>query len=114
MKLAVLATKTFSNYQVLKSNMEKYYKAGEITEIVSGGSLRTKKLVEQFANEFNITANFLLPDFEKNDKKAETICCKEIIKECSHVIAFWDGKSKETNTAINLAKKKKIVYVIPV
>lgn len=119
MKLAIIGSKNFNNYNLLIQEMKKYYKLEEIEEIVSGGSKSVLKLVEKFCKEFGFKLTVFMPEFNQSEdisnSKVETLCGKQIIKDCTHVIAFFNGKSNDIKNIVNLGnRQKKVVYVVPI
>ena len=101
MKLAIVGSRSFNNYNLLKDTINKY---DNIKLIISGGAIGADKLAEQYAKEYNIETKIYLPDWNKYGKKAGPIRNELIIKDCDIVIAFWDGESRGTLSSINIAK----------
>lgn len=111
MKLAIIGSRTFDNYDLLKNILEPY--KSEISLIISGGAKGADKLGEKWAEENNIKTLIFLADWEQYGKKAGFIRNHDIIKNCEGVLAFWDGKSKGTAHSLELAKKhKKYIRII--
>ena len=112
MTLALIGSRGFNNYNLLKSIL--YPNIDNITKIISGGANGADKLGEFFAKENNIDIHIFYPNWTKYGKRAGFIRNQYIIESCTHVIAFWDGESKGTKSSIDLAiknnKKIKIIY----
>ena len=102
MKLAVVGSRTFNDYDLLKRSLEVI---PNITEIVSGGAKGADSLAEKWAFEHAINITIFKPDWEKEGLAAGFIRNKLIVDHCDKVIAFWDGKSKGTAHSISLAEK---------
>ena len=102
MKLAVVGSRGFSDYDLLKSRLDE---EKDITEIISGGAIGADRLAEQYAAEKNIPTTIFKPEWGKHGKAAGMIRNKDIICAADKVIAFWDGKSKGTENSINIAQK---------
>lgn len=113
MKLAVVGSRTFNNYDLLKKYLDLIHSKEPITHIISGGAKGADKLSEFWAKENNIETIIFLPDWEKYGRRAGFIRNEYIINECDKAIAFWDQISKGTLSSINLTKKqnKKIIIV---
>ena len=115
MKLAIVGSKTFTNYDYLVQSIKDNFNILEITEIISGGAEGADTLAERFAEENKIKITVFEAEWTKYGRPAGMIRNKDIIKNCDYVIAFWDGKSPGTKDSINLSiqKKKfcKIIYV---
>ncbi len=105
MKLAIIGSRTFNNYEILKEEVSKFVNPNEISLIVSGGAKGADTLGERYAKEHNIDTKIFLADWNKYGKSAGFIRNHDIIKNCDSVIAFWDGKSKGTAHSLNIATK---------
>jgi hypothetical protein len=102
MKVAVIGSRSFNDYQKLKDTLSKL----DITLIVSGGANGADKLGEQYANENGIPTKIFLPDWEKHGKSAGFLRNTDIINESDLVIAFWDNNSGGTKDSIDKAEKQ--------
>jgi hypothetical protein len=102
MNVGVVGTRTFTNYNLLKTELDKI---NNIDLIVSGGATGTDKLAERYASEHNIPIKVFKADWNKYGKAAGSIRNKKIINNSNYVIAFWNGKSRGTLNSINLTKQ---------
>lgn len=100
-KLAIVGSRTFDDYALLKSSVDCF----EISMIISGGAKGADALARRYAKEHNIPIKEHIPDWTKHGKAAGFIRNKLIIGDCDEVIAFWDGQSKGTQHDINLAQE---------
>lgn len=100
MKVAVIGSRTFADYEFLKSTLECVY----ISEIISGGDLGADKLAEKYAEEKGIPIR-IIPHTE-NPEGTSLNRTYSIITLAQLVIAFWDGKSQGTRDLINYARNK--------
>ena len=105
MKLAVVGSRNFSDYELLKSKLDLIHKRKPITLIVSGGAKGADSLSERWAKENNVETLIFLPDWNKYGKKAGFLRNEDIIKNSDAVVAAWNGISKGTEHSINIAKK---------
>lgn len=105
MKLAVVGSRDFNDYNLLKSKLDLIHKRKPITLIVSGGAKGADKLSEKWADENNIEKLIFIPDWKKFGKRAGFLRNDDIIQNSDAVVAFWDEVSKGTESSINLAKK---------
>jgi len=84
-------------------------------EIVSGGAYGADSMGEAFANRFNLPLKKFPADWDKYGKRAGMIRNHQMGDYATHLIAFWDGKSRGTNDMINymksLNKNVKIIYI---
>jgi hypothetical protein len=113
MKLAVIGTKKFSDFNFLSNILTKI---PNITVIISGGAAGTDTLAKQFAFQNQILFLEFPPDHKKFGDKAKHIRDKLIVEECDELIAFWDGECEGTKYTMDYAEKlgksAKIVKVI--
>ena len=112
MRIAIVGSRNFNDYEVLKTALESLKK--KATLIVSGGAKGADSLGERWAKENNIETLIFLPDWEKYRKAAGFIRNQEIVLNCDVCVAFWDGQSKGTLSTIELCKKagKEVVVVL--
>lgn len=109
MKVAVIGSRGFNNYELVKETLSKI----KITLIISGSAKGADTLGEQYAKENGIETKIFLPDWEKHGKAAGMLRNTDIINESEVVIAFWDGTSKGCADSIEKAKKlnKKLIII---
>ena len=111
MKIAVVGSRTFSNYDLLRKTLDGYYP--NISLIVSGGAKGADSLSEQYAKEEGIPTLIFKPDWKKFGRSAGMIRNKDIVENADLVVAFWDGESAGTKNSIEHAKTlKKTLSVI--
>jgi predicted Rossmann fold nucleotide-binding protein DprA/Smf involved in DNA uptake len=102
MKLAIIGSRTFNDYNILKEICDKL----NIDEIISGGAKGADSLAERYANEKNIPITIFYPDWNKYGKRAGFLRNNTIINYSDEVLAFWNGISKGTNHSISIARKQ--------
>jgi hypothetical protein len=102
MRLAIIGSRTFTDYELLKQEVSKL---GDIEEIISGGARGADSLGIRYAKENNITSIEYLPDWEEYGKSAGFRRNIDIVNVADFVLAFWDGKSKGTKHALDFAEK---------
>ena len=105
MKLAVVGSRNFNDYELLKFKLDTIHSVKPISLIISGGAVGADSLSERWAKENNIPTKIFIPDWNKFGKKAGFLRNEDIIKSSDAVVAFWDGISRGTLSSINLAKK---------
>jgi hypothetical protein len=105
MKLAVVGSRTFNNYDLLKCKLDVIHEKKVITCIISGGAKGADSLAEKWSKENNIETLIFKPDWDKYGKRAGFLRNEDIIKNSDAVVAFWDGISHGTKNDIDLAKK---------
>jgi hypothetical protein len=112
MKLAVVGSRTFNDYELLKKNLDEIHKETPITLIISGGAKGADSLSEKWADENGIPKQIFKPDWDKFGKRAGFLRNIDIILNSEQVLAMWDEKSKGTQHSINLADHHKIPYKV--
>lgn len=108
MRLGVVGSRAFNDYDLLKSKLDKFHEIYGIECIVSGGADGADKLGEKWADENGIEKDIYYPDWKKYKKAAGFIRNEDIVKNSHRVLAMWDGFSKGTKNTIELCKKYKI------
>lgn len=113
MKLAIIGSREFNDYELLQTTLERY--KDKINIVVSGGARGADSLGERWAKDNNKKTLIFPADWDKYGKRAGYIRNEDIIKNSDCVIAFWNGISKGTKHSIDLASKFdkpiKIVYI---
>lgn len=113
MYVAIIGSRTFTNYQLLRDKCIKLLSNSTNVTIVSGGAKGADGLAERFANEFKLPVIVIRPDWQKYGKSAGMIRNGQLLSIASHVIAFWDEESTGTSHMITNAKKQnKLIRII--
>ena len=105
MRIAIVGSRNFNNYDLLKSTLLNKFDVSSIVEIISGGAKGADTLGAKFAKEFSIPLTEFLPDWNLHGKSAGYIRNKDIVNNSDIVVAFWDGVSKGTKHSIDMAIK---------
>ena len=109
-RLIVAGCRDFKNnekiFTILTLMLEKVNK--EDLEIVSGGCEGADTIAIDFAKSFNISYKIFEADWKTFGKAAGPIRNEKMAKYGTHLIAFWDGKSKGTKNMILNANKYKL------
>ena len=112
MKLAIIGTKKFTDFNFLSITLKKIF---NIEMIISGGAIGTDTFAKQFAIQNEIEFLEFSPDYKKFGDKAKHIRDKLIVEKCDELIAFWDGECEGTKYTIDYAKQlKKSIKIIHV
>lgn len=114
MKLVIVGSRTFDNYELLCQEIDKLKIFYQIDTIVSGGAIGADSLGKFYAQEHNLPLLIFSADWKKYGKSAGMIRNQDIINASDYIIAFWDGVSRGTKDSIRKAdeckKKYKIIY----
>jgi hypothetical protein len=97
MKAAIIGSRTFKDYELLKEILKHVY----ISQIITGESEGTDELAKKYAAEKGIPLQIVKHD-ELKPSHPRTF---QIIDKANLVIAFWDGKSQGTCDLIKYAQK---------
>lgn len=114
--LAIVGSRGFHNYHILKRTVDSIRKKLSLRVIISGGAKGADSLGERYARENNIELIRLLPDWKGRGKGAGLERNTEIVAQADYVLVFWDGKSTGTNDTIKKTrgsgKKLKVIYYL--
>lgn len=111
-KCIVAGSRSFNDYDYLKSVLNLLLCLKKNLEIVSGGADGADKLGEQYAKEKGCKLKIFPADWNKHGKSAGPIRNEEMAKYADACIVFWDGKSKGTDSMIKLAKRHNLRLVV--
>lgn len=100
MRVAVIGSRTFSDYELVESTLKCVY----ISEIISGGDLGADQLAQKYAEEKGIPIRVIT--HTENPEHTSINRTYSIINLAQLVIAFWDGRSQGTKDLINYARSK--------
>lgn len=100
MKIAVIGSRNLTVNDLGK------YLPKEVTEIVSGGAKGIDTCAKTYALANSIKLTEFLPEYEKYGQGAPLKRNLQIIDYADLVLAFWDGKSKDTKYVIDNCKKR--------
>lgn len=106
MRLAVIGSRSFTNYHILKITLERLVDSFEVTTIVSGGATGADSLAEKFAEEYGLKMDVYPADWNKHGKAAGYIRNVDIWNNSDLGVAFWDGSSKGTAHSFQISKKQ--------
>lgn len=104
MKLGIVGSRDFNDYEFLKKSLESV--KNKVTLVVSGGAKGADSLGERWANENNIPVKIFLPDWNKHGKSAGYKRNVQIVDESDWIVAYQVNNSKGTQHSINLAYEK--------
>jgi predicted Rossmann fold nucleotide-binding protein DprA/Smf involved in DNA uptake len=112
LKMAVVGSRSFTDYSLLKASMDKYRESHSVAQIISGGAQGADSLAEKYAREHSIPIQVIRPDWSLG-KGAGIVRNRQIVAQCDVVLAFWNGTSPGTKSTIDIAKRagKSVVVV---
>ena len=95
----------------LEAKLRELYDISRITLIVSGGACGADTLAERFASERKLPKRIHYAQWAKHGARAGPIRNRLIVDDCDELVAFWDGRSRGTRSAIKMARAKNGVKV---
>lgn len=105
MNLAVVGSRTFSDWNLLNQTLSEFHHKTPISKVVSGGARGADSLAEKWAKINNIPVTVFPAQWDKYGRSAGMIRNKLIISASDHCIAFWDGVSRGTKNDIELCQR---------
>lgn len=104
-RVIIAGGRNFDDYVLLFNKVQKYTMNMVSFEIVSGGAKGADSLGERYAKVNKVPLKIFKADWDKYGKGAGHIRNREMAEYATHLIAFWDGKSRGTENMINTAKE---------
>lgn len=107
-KIIIAGGREFTNYALLKNvcdHMLSVVRTTSDVTIVSGGARGVDKMGERYATEHGINLIVMNADWETHGKSAGYKRNQEMANVSTHLVAFWDGKSRGTKHMIDIAKR---------
>ena len=105
-KVIVAGTRTFENYNLLERKLNKILQNYGTVEIVSGGAKGADSLGEKYADLRGHKLAKFLPNWGLWGKQAGIRRNVYMAQYATHLVAFWDGRSRGTAHMIEAAKAK--------
>ncbi len=99
MKVAVVGSRTFSNYDLLCNTLNEHRE--KISLIISGGAKGADTLAQKYARDNGIPILIYYPDWEQYGKKAGLIRNTLIAEQSDIMIGFREQMSMGTSHAID-------------
>ena len=108
MKIAIVGSRTFEDYEAMCSFIEEKLATmgcATIEAVVSGGAWGADTLAERYAQERGLQLIVFPAEWKKYGRRAGFIRNVDIIRECDVCFAFWDGESHGTQHDIELCEQ---------
>jgi hypothetical protein len=105
MKLAVIGSKEFHDFQQLATEIEK---ENSLTKIISGAAPGADSLARRYAIQNNVPLLEFPPEFANYGAQAKQIRDRQIVNHCDKVLAFWDGICQGTKYTIDYARQHNV------
>lgn len=117
-KVIIAGGRDFDDYELMVEQARYFFRHLDNPEIISGGNKswnEAKKkytgadyLAEQLAKEKGFRITIYPADWNTHGKRAGFIRNSQMGEVGTHLLAFWDGKSKGTKMMIDIARRKGI------
>jgi len=114
LRLAIIGSRDFDNYPLLKKIIDKFIQRHSDKDIVlvSGGARGADSLARRYAQENSLRIDEYFADWDKFGKSAGYKRNHTIWENSDMGIAFWDGESKGTQHSFSLsASMGKRLYI---
>jgi len=118
-KVIIAGGRDFNDYKLLKDAASKFLHGCTLDDItiISGKAKGADSLAIKLAREYGLDLITKPADWDKYGRSAGFIRNVEMADIATHLLAFWDGKSRGTRHMIETAKTKgliiKVVYYGP-
>lgn len=106
MKIIVAGSRSFNEYNTLKSKLDHFLSKINHPVIVSGTANGADKLGEKYAKEKDFKIKRFPANWDKHGKRAGYLRNEEMAKYADGCVVFWDGESKGTKHMIDIAKRE--------
>lgn len=104
MKLAIVGSRSFGDFNLMEKSILDRYEIGNISMIVSGGAKGADALAERFASKYNIKTVIFKAEWNLYGKSAGPRRNTEIINFADEVVAFPSSDSIGTYDSIDKAE----------
>ncbi len=107
-KVIIVGCRDFADYELLKEECDFYLQnqKPEDIVIVSGHASGADALGEHYALERDLQLETYTADWKAHGRAAGPIRNAQMASVAHALIAFWDGKSRETKNMIDTATKR--------
>lgn len=105
-KVIIAGTRSFDDYELLKTKMDRLLSQQRDVEIVSGTARGADQLGERYAAEKGFPIKQFPADWNIYGKSAGYRRNAEMAEYADAAVVFWDGKSRGSKHMIDLAKSK--------
>lgn len=103
-RVIVAGSRSFTNFQFLQQKLDKMLGNLDDIEIVGGGAKGTDTLGEWWAEKRGLPFKLFSADWQRLGKSAGYQRNEKMAQYATHLVAFWDGKSRGTEHMIARAR----------
>jgi hypothetical protein len=113
MRVIIAGGRNFNDYPRMCEAMTKFIAIhGKPTTVICGMARGADLLGKQWAEERGITVEEFPADWDRHGMSAGYKRNAQMAKVATHLVAFWDGRSRGTDSMIQLAREKGITIGI--
>lgn len=112
MRLLIAGSRGFEDYALLVKKLARILGEVRPDVVVSGGARGADRLGERWAKERGIAVRRFPADWERLGKRAGYVRNEEMAEDATHLVAFWDGKSRGTKHMIDIARREQLAVRI--
>ena len=105
-KLSVLGTKDFSDRRLLYEQLVQE----NFDVLVTSGKAGPDQLAQEFALDFDIPSQVILPDYSEYGSLASKHRNLQMIEQSNRIIVFWDLNKRSTFRYLDIIKERKISF----
>ena len=107
MKVIICGGRDFDDLMLLAERMGHFTQRAFHVQVISGKAKGADSLGEIWARDFTDMPVLEFPaDWDKHGRRAGWIRNNQMAEVATHVVAFWDGKSRGTKMMIDIARDK--------
>ena len=110
MKTIIAGSRDFQDYEKMKEVLDKL--PWKVTQVISGNARGADQMGEWWAQQNEIELRIYPANWSRYGKAAGHIRNQEMARVGDALVAFWDGKSKGTESMIKYALDKRLEVVV--
>lgn len=108
MRIAIVGSRTFKDPERAKNTLylaiERIAAKHPEAVIISGGAKGADLWAKEAATKFGLEYKEFPADWDKHGRVAGFLRNSQIVEDCTHVLAFWNGTSNGTMDTVTKAK----------
>ena len=109
MNLIIAGCRDFNDRDFIYEGIDAFIETyGKPDVIIEGGASGVDRIAGHYANDNNIPLMVFHADWTKYGKAAGPIRNEQMAKRGTHLLAFWDGKSRGTKNMIETAERYRL------